>query len=295
MRKRMALVLWSGTLAGCHLIPEPQAVPVPATLERDEHAVADAIGGPVLRSAPPVADPVLAQLARGALRAYDTRRRIALENIANVDTPGFKRRYVAAGTQSIAAADGLVFQVPVVHGIEPLFTTGVLQSTGRNLDVAIDGDGFLAVLLADGRTGYTRSGMLQIDRDGKLVTGAGHPLLPEITLPQDLIEIAVGPDGRVTGRTAGNADSVSQFGQLMLHRFMAPGGLRCEDGVFLPSEGSGAPVTAVPGTSGHGTLKQGFVERSNVQLATELLELQMIERELAALRRVLREFDIVVP
>ena len=100
-----------------------------------------------------------------------------------------------------------------------MFSPGTLEITDRNLDLAIDGEGFFSVLLPDGSTGYTRDGGFQLNADGKMVNGSGHILLPEITLPSDLLEINIDTEGRVTGRTAGNADTSSQFGQLTIHRF----------------------------------------------------------------------------
>jgi flagellar basal-body rod protein FlgG len=151
------------------------------------------------------------------------------------------------------------------------------------------------VTLADGSTGYTRAGVLQIDADGKLRDHDGRVLLPEITIPSDTLEIAIDPEGRVNCRTAGSPDTSTSLGQLQLHRFVNPAGLRNEGSAWRPCEASGYPVSGCPGMLGLGLLKQGFRERSNVQLADELMQLQALDRQHLALLEVLRRSGMVVP
>ncbi len=241
-------------------------------------------------------DPVVAQLLRSAFATHAVQRRVALENLANVNTTAYKRRTVRLGTQLVQDHGGEPFAVPVVLGIEALFTSGVLEITERALDVAIDGEGFFAVLLADGTTGYTRDGGLCVDRDGKIVTVSGHVLLPQITIPSDTLEISIDPMGRFSGRTAGSPDTTTQFGEIALHRFMNPSGLRAIGANVLRStDAAGAPVSGQPGTSGLGLLKQGFLERSNVQMADELVDLQVCERQHQSLTAVMRQFGMIAP
>jgi len=240
-------------------------------------------------------DPVIAQLLRASFAAYDHQRRVMLENITNVNTAGYKRRVVHMVVQAVTGSDGQPFQVPVVQDTTAIFTTGVLQITERNLDVAIDGDGFFAVTLLDGSTGYTRNGGLQIDRDGKLRTSSGYVLLPEITVPSDLLELSIDPEGRVSGRCAGCPDTATGFGQLTVHRFVNSAGLRLENGIYRCSEASGAPYSGAPGTTGLGLLKQGVLEGSNVQLVKELVDLQILEKQHDTLVRTMQQFGMVAP
>lgn len=240
-------------------------------------------------------DPIVAQLLRASFSAYEHQRRVLLENVTNVNTCGYKKRVVRTTLQTITGSDGQSFQMPVVQGTEAIFTTGTLECTGRNLDVAIDGEGFFAVTLFDGSTGYTRDGVLQIHADGKLVTGAGNVVSPEITLANDTLEIAVAPDGLVTGRTAGSPDTTTVFGQLTIHRFVNPAGLRLDNGIYHPTEASNQPITNTPGLTGHGILKQGFLERSNVQLTAEMVDLQILEKQHDSLVRTMRQFGMVAP
>ncbi|MBK8100720.1 MAG: flagellar hook-basal body complex protein [Planctomycetes bacterium] len=241
-------------------------------------------------------DPVIGSLLRSAFAAHAAQRRVLLQNLANVATPAFKRQRVAIGTQTIDGPGGERCQTPVVLGVDPDLSPGVLEQTGRALDVAIDGDGWLVVVVADGTTAYTRAGNLQLNADGKLVSACGCVLLPEITVPTDLLEIHIDPEGRVGGRTAGSPDAHTSFGQLTLHRFVNPAGLRLlGDGLRGSSEASGPPITATPGRSGLGALKQGFLERSNVDAAATLLELQLLERQYESLARVLQRLGMIAP
>lgn len=235
--------------------------------------------------APLPADPVAQQLLHAALVTDTAQHRVHAENIANAETCAYKRRIVQARAEANMAGQA----VPVVACIVPVFTQGPLVPSGRELDVAIDGDGFLAVHQLDGSTAYTRDGQLQLNADGKLVTCRGEIVLPEITVPSDTLRIAIAPDGMVSGRTAGSPDTTTRFGQLTLHRFVNPAGLRLAGGNYCPSDESGSPITGQPGLTGLGQLHQGFLERSNVDSAAELIALRALEQRRAALASVLSD------
>ena len=253
-------------------------------------------------ASPRVIDDVAAELLLAAASVQTAEQRVHCENIANVETIGYKRRVVIAETQQVAAQDASQFTVPKVVSVVSVFTTGRLEPTERSLDIAIDGDGFFSVLLADGQTGYTRNGRMTINQDGKLLVGVAgeiyspdHVLIPEITVPSDTLEISIGPNGRVSGRTASSPDSVTQFGQLYLHRFLNPAGLLRSSWLSRVTERSGQPTTGNPGSNGLGVLKQGFLERSNVNLAAELMALQVLESKRSALLAVMRTYGIELP
>ncbi|MFO1076462.1 MAG: flagellar hook-basal body complex protein [Planctomycetota bacterium] len=229
--------------------------------------------------APLPADPVAQQLLQAALATQTTQHRVHAENLANATTCAYKRRVVQARGEANMAGQA----VPVVAGIVPVFSQGPLVATGRELDVAIDGDGFLAVLQLDGSTAYTRDGQLQIDADGKLVTCRGEAVLPQITVPADTLAITIAADGLFSGRTAGSPDSTTFFGQITLNRFVNPAGMRLAGANYCPSDASGSPITAQPGLSGCGQLRQGYLECSNVDSAAELVELRALEQRRAAL------------
>jgi len=251
---------------------------------------------PVTPSPTPTAlDPVTAELLTAAYKCFEEQRRIAVANVANVNSVGYKRRVIELGMSDVDAGDGQRYQVPRVLRVGSSFSTGTLEITERSLDLAIDGRGFLSILLPDGATGYTRNGNLHLDADGKLVTGDGMLVTPVITVPSDLLEISIDPFGTVAGRTAGSPESQTIFGQLNLHRFVNADGLLLERSCYRPSEASGNPITGRPGEDGLGQLKQGFLERSNVEVSTELMNLQRINRQQEMLTRVLERFGMVAP
>lgn len=242
------------------------------------------------------------------MRAQQTMVDMIANNIANVNTAGFKKSqasfedllYVTLQSPGLARGNGDV-AVPIgtqigsgtrLSGTTKVFSAGTLDPTDRNLDVAIDGDGMFEVILPDGGRGFTREGIFHVNAEGKLVTGQGYVLVPEITVPSDVLDINIDPEGRVSGRTAGNPDVSSQFGQMNLHRFINPSGLLAVGGnVLRQTEASGPPTTATPGLNGIGLLKQGFVERSNVQIVNELVSLIVAQRAYEVNSRTIQASD----
>ncbi|MBZ0152654.1 MAG: flagellar basal-body rod protein FlgG [Planctomycetes bacterium] len=242
------------------------------------------------------------------MKAQQTMVDMIANNIANVNTSGFKKSqasfedlfYVTLQAPGLARGAGDA-AVPIgtqigsgtrLNGTTKVFTTGTLEITDRNLDVAIDGDGFFAVTLPDGTTGYTRDGSFQVNAQGKLVTSSGNVLLPEINLPQDTLSISIDPEGRVSVSTASSPDSATVLGQLNLHRFVNPSGmLAVGANVLRPTEASGAPISNTPGSTGLGLLKQGFVERSNVQIVNELVNLIVAQRAYEVNSRAIQASD----
>ncbi|MBL8731838.1 MAG: flagellar basal-body rod protein FlgG [Planctomycetes bacterium] len=242
------------------------------------------------------------------MKAQQTMVDMIANNIANVNTSGFKKSqasfedlfYVTLQAPGLARGAGDA-AVPIgtqigsgtrLNGTTKVFTTGTLEITDRNLDVAIDGDGFFAVTLPDGTTGYTRDGSFQVNAQGKLVTSSGNVLLPEINLPQDTLAISIDPEGRVSVSTASSPDSATVLGQLNLHRFVNPSGmLAVGANVLRPTEASGAPISNTPGSTGLGLLKQGFVERSNVQIVNELVNLIVAQRAYEVNSRAIQASD----
>ena len=290
--RAIATVLLLSSLFSCQSAPpRARAAGLPHSLTDASWARAADTGIPQVLAI----DPIVAQLLRASFSAYEHQRRVILENVTNVNTCGYKKRVVRTAQQTITGSDGQAFLMPVVRGTEAIFTTGTLECTGRNLDVAIDGGGFFSLILPDGSTGYSRDGALQITSDGKLLTGSGNVLTPEISVPSDTLEISIDPMGQVSGRTAGSPNTTTIFGMLTIHRFVNPSGLRIDNGICHPTEASGAPITSTPGLTGHGILKQGFLERSNVQLSDEMINLQILEKQHDALVRTMRQFGMVAP
>jgi flagellar basal-body rod protein FlgG len=233
-------------------------------------------------------------ISKTGLDAQQTRMSTISNNLANVGTTGFKRGRVIfedliyqnvrqVGSQS--SQDTLLpsgVQVGTgtrVVATERLFTQGNLTQTDNSLDVAIQGRGFFEILLPDGTQGFTRDGSFQVNDQGIMVTSAGYQLQPPITVPQDALSVTIAPDGTVSVQQPGNAAS-TQIGSIQLSDFINPVGLQARgENLYLESGASGAPQPGNPGLNGLGTLNQGYVESSNVNVVEELVN--MIETQRA--------------
>jgi flagellar basal-body rod protein FlgG len=159
-----------------------------------------------------------------------------------------------------------------------MHTQGSLQQTGNNLDVAINGQGFLQVQMPDGTVGYTRDGSLHRDANGVVVTSNGYALQPSITIPANAQTITIGSDGTVGVTVPGNA-AVQTLGNIQLANFVNPGGLQSlGQNLYAETAASGTPQTSAPGTNGTGVLNQGYVETSNVNVVEEMVSMIQTQR-----------------
>jgi flagellar basal-body rod protein FlgG len=158
-----------------------------------------------------------------------------------------------------------------------IFTQGTLSPTSNALDIAIQGRGFLQILLPDGSTAYSRDGALSMNSQGQIVTSSGYQIDPAITIPSETLSVTIAPDGTVSALTAG-ASAPTQIGNLQLADFINPQGLQpIGQNLFKETVASGNPQTGTPGLNGLGTLIQGSVESSNVNVVEELVD--MIETQ----------------
>ncbi|AMV25016.1 Flagellar basal-body rod protein FlgG [Gemmata sp. SH-PL17] len=228
-------------------------------------------------------------------------------NIANVNTNGFKKGqadfqdliYVNQRTPGSDAAQGL--QVPTglqigsgarVAGITKVFTEGALVNTQNPFDVAVEGEGFFQVTLPSGELRYTRDGALRLNAQGSLVTSDGFLISPQITIPTSAVAVSVGSDGTISVQNAGALNASTVLGQLTLVRFQNPAGLSAEGrNLFAETASSGAPLIATPGQNGVGLTRQGFLERSNVDVVTELVNLILAQRAYEFNTRAVRTAD----
>ncbi len=240
------------------------------------------------------------------MQAQQTMVDMIANNIANVNTAGFKKSQASfedllyVNLQSPGATGGDTAR-PIgtqigsgtrLSGTTKVHQPGVLEETSNALDLAITGDGFFEVVLPDGTTGYTRDGHFQINADGKLVTNAGYVLTPEITVPQDVLEISIDPQGRVGGRTAGSPDTQQIFGEIQLTKFLNPSGmLSIGNNMSRAQDAAGAPVIGPPGENGMGMLQQGFIEKSNVKIVNELVNLIVAQRAYEVNSRAIQASD----
>ncbi len=232
-------------------------------------------------------------IARTGLDAQQTQLDVIANNLANVSTNGFKRqRAVFAdllyqNLRQPGAQSSQQTQIPVGlqlgTGARPvstghIFTQGSLQKTDNSLDVAVNGNGFLQILLPDGTTGYTRDGSFQKDNQGQIVTSDGYPLSPNITIPANALSVTIGTDGTVSVTQAGSA-ATTQIGSIQLATFINPAGLQSiGQNLFLETAASGTPTPNTPGTNGAGIVNQGYVETSNVNVAEELVTMIQTQR-----------------
>lgn len=238
-------------------------------------------------------DPAL-WAAKTGLDAQQTRMAVTANNLANVNTTGFKRgraafedllyqnvRQVGArATQDTQLPSGLSVGTGVrVVATEKTYTQGNMQITNNPLDLAIDGRGFFQVSLPDGTLGYSRDGSLKLNAQGELVTSGGYRIQPTISIPAGAQSITIGRDGAVQAALAGQANPV-QVGTLQIVDFVNPAGLQPRgENLLVESAASGAPQSGSPGNNGLGSLQQGALEASNVNVVEELVG--MIETQRA--------------
>jgi flagellar basal-body rod protein FlgG len=220
--------------------------------------------------------------------AQQTQIDVTSNNISNVNTIGYKKaraefsdlmyqvmEYAGTSTSNTTVSPT---GIEVGLGVRPTaiakqFSQGNFKETGNNLDMAISGRGFFQLQLPDGTTAYTRNGAMKLDSEGNIVNSDGYRLIPDITIPEDATDIAIGTDGTVSVRQAGNTELV-QVGQIETVNFVNPAGLHAlGDNNFINTTASGDPIAGTPGLDGLGQIRQGFVEMSNVQLVDEMTDL----------------------
>ncbi|GAB3375219.1 flagellar basal-body rod protein FlgG [Spongiibacter taiwanensis] len=233
-------------------------------------------------------------VAKTGLDAQQTRMQVTSNNLANANTTGFKRdrasfedllyqnqRQVGGQTsQQTRSPSGLAVGTGVrVVSTEKIHQQGSMNQTGNSLDLAIQGRGFFQIRMPDGSMAYTRDGAFQLDDQGQLVTNTGNIVEPGITVPQGTQSITVGSDGVVSALIAGETTPL-QIGSLQLADFVNASGLQARgENLYLESASSGAPQTGTPGLTGMGTVAQGALEGSNVNVVEELVN--MIETQRA--------------
>jgi flagellar basal-body rod protein FlgG len=233
-------------------------------------------------------------VAKTGLDAQQTRMSVVSHNLANVNTTGFKKGRASfedllyqnvrqAGpptSQQTQAATGLTLGTGVrVVATEKNFAQGNLLQTSNALDLAVQGRGFFQILQPDGSLGYTRNGAFQVSADGQLVTPSGHPLQPGISIPAGAQSVTVAADGIVSVQLNGQS-APQQVGTLTLADFINPAGLQARgENLYVETAASGPPQTGTPGVSGLGSLVQGALESSNVNVVEELVN--MIETQRA--------------
>jgi flagellar basal-body rod protein FlgG len=213
---------------------------------------------------------------------------VIANNLANVNTTGFKRGRAdfqdllyqtlsqpgAASSNQTEIPTGIQLGLGVrTAAVQRLFLEGDFQQTQNQLDVAIDGAGFLQIRQPNGDLAYSRAGSFKLDSQGRVVNSDGFPLEPEITIPTDATSITIGTDGTVSVLQPGNT-APQQVGQIELANFPNPAGLAgLGRSLFRNTVASGDPITGAPGQGGIGGVSQGVLEISNVSVVEEMVNL----------------------
>ena len=245
-------------------------------------------------------------IAKTGLDAQQTQLDVVANNLANVGTTGFKRSRAVfedlmyqnlrqSGGQTsdqTRMPSGLQLGTGVrVVATERIHTQGNSTKTENQKDVMISGSGFFQVLMPDGTAAYTRDGSFQTDQNGQLVTASGYPVQPAITLPPNTTSMTIGRDGTVSVVQAGSAASV-QVGQIQLATFLNATGLQSNgENLYVETDASGGANQTAPGQNGAGSLSQGYVESSNVNVVEELVNMIQTQRAYEINSKVVKTSD----
>jgi len=242
------------------------------------------------------------QISATGMRAHEKEIDTISHNVANINTVGFRRQVVTfselstditdpqANTNNLdsssAQGAGTLTRIALSMGM------GELRKTGEVLNVAIDGEGFLEVQRSDGSVAYTRAGALAINDAGELATATGEVLAGHINVPAGATNLQITSDGRVLATLDGT--NVTELGKLELVSFSNPAALMpIGDNLYAATTQAGELQTAVPGESGMGSLRQGYLESSNVQMIDEMVALMIAQRGFEMNSRVVQVADQV--
>ncbi|MEQ8848472.1 flagellar basal-body rod protein FlgG [Botrimarina sp.] len=250
--------------------------------------------------------------AATGMQAMETKLDVIANNLANNNTVGFKKDRAnfedllyrqtrlpgALDSDGNRTATGIDVGLGVrVSSTQADFDQGAFQNTGNQLDMAIEGEGFFGVQGPNGETLYTRAGNFNLNAEGEIVLGSasvGYRLVPGIQIPPEAIGISISGTGEVTFRQAGQTQ-LSNAGVIQLSNFQNPDGLlKLGDNLFQETEASGPVTTANPLSPGFGSIQQGFLESSNVQATTELIDLINTQRSFELNSQVIRAGDEIM-
>jgi flagellar basal-body rod protein FlgG len=232
---------------------------------------------------------------------------VIANNLANINTSGFKKGradfqdllYQTLRTPGTATSGSTEVPTGIQIGlgskivaVEKLFLQGDFAQTLNELDMVIQGKGFFQITKPDGETAYSRAGAFKLDGDGRIVTSDGYVLDPEISIPDDTVNISIGLDGTVSVIQGGDVSAVTEVGNIETARFPNNGGLlNIGQNLYMPSEASGDATTGTPGEDGFGTIGQGFLEMSNVNVAEEMVNMIISQRAYEMNSKVIQTSD----
>lgn len=239
-------------------------------------------------------DPALHTAATG-MQAQQTRTDVIANNLANVNTTGFKRSrahfedllyQTLQGPATLGSRD--TEQLPAIQvglgtrltSVQRIDSQGSLEQTSRPLDLAIEGEGYFEVQLPNGNTAYTRDGSLQISDQGMLVTNQGYAIQPPIRVPKEATSVTISESGVVTANgVTGGTNGSQEIGRIELARFANASGLESKgQNLFSETTASGQPIRGLPTEDGNGRIAQGYLESSNVEIVTEMVDMITAQR-----------------
>ena len=230
--------------------------------------------------------------AASGMQAQQLNIDVIANNLANVNTTGFKKSRAdfqdlmyqnmkTTGAPSTSSTQTSGIQVGLGStpaAVTKVFTPGNITQTGNEMDLAIEGDGFFQIQMPDGSTAYSRAGSFKKDGQGRMVNSDGYPVLPEIVVPANVTKITVGSDGTVSVMQSGQ-NTPTTVGTVQLASFSNPSGLSSiGHNLYQPTDSSGNANTGTPGQNGLGTMSQGFLEMSNVNVMEEMVNMIVGQR-----------------
>lgn len=232
-------------------------------------------------------------IAATGMHAQQNKMNVVSNNLANVNTTGFKRNranfqdllYQTEKAPGLSNTAGNPNPTSTQYGLgvhvadtTKEFAQGSLKNTQNPLDIAIEGNGFFQITKPDGTIAYSRDGAFKLDNQGRIVNSHGYLLEPQITIPPDSVAMMIGEDGTVSVQQDGQVEA-TEVGNIQLANFINPGGLNAlGKNLFDESAASGPAIVSVPGENGTGNLIQGFIEQSNVEMVTEMVEMIVGQR-----------------
>ncbi len=245
-------------------------------------------------------------VARTGLDAQNTKMQVIANNLANVNTTGFKKdradfqtlayqQLVAAGSASDGEnkfATGLSLGTGVsVAGTSKISGQGTITTTGNSLDLAIQGSGYFQIQQPDGTIAYTRDGAFSRTAEGTVVTSDGLPLVPQIQVPENTISLTIGSDGTVSAVLSGQTEP-TQLGQIEIANFANPSGLQSiGDNLLVQTPASGEPQVGIGGLEGRGKIMQSSLESSNVNIVEELVDMIETQRAYEVNSKMIKSTD----